>query len=72
VLVVQLECLDEGRREEVEKLIENLGAEGVDERARAAAQLQSFGPLAEPQIRSAIEKARDSEVKSRLQDLLKR
>ena len=72
VLVVQLECLDEERREEVAKWIEGLGAEGLDERATAAAKLRAFGLLAEPQIRAAAELSKDPEVKARLQDLLKR
>jgi hypothetical protein len=72
VLVVQLECLDEERREEVARLIEGLGAEGLDERATAAAKLRAIGLPAEAQIRSAMEKAKDPEIKARLQDLLKR
>jgi hypothetical protein len=72
VLFVQLECLDEERREEVSKLIEGLGAEGLDERGTAESKLRAYGLLAEPQVRGALENAKDSEIKARLQDLLKR
>jgi hypothetical protein len=72
VLIVHLECLDDDRIRKIKAWIADFAAAEIEPRDFAAKKLRELGPLAEPFIREAAEKASDAEVKSRLLDLLKR
>jgi hypothetical protein len=71
VLIAHIECLDPDRRPQIDKWIEQLASESLDERDAAAAELKKAGPLAEKAIRDAAERTKDAEVKARLLELLK-
>jgi len=72
VLIAHVECLDPDVAARVGGWIAKLGAESLDERDAAAAELRKLGALAEMPIRAAAEKATDADLKGRLLDLLKR
>ncbi len=72
VLIAHLECLDPTAQARVDAWIAALGSENLEERDTATKGLRRFGPLAEKSIRDAIERSKDAESKSRLQELLKR
>jgi hypothetical protein len=72
VLIAHLECLDPATQAKVDAWIAKLGSESIDERDAATAGIRSLGPLAEKSVRDAIEQSKDAEVRSRLQELLKK
>jgi hypothetical protein len=55
---------------DVAPLIPQLGAEAFDERERAARAIGEAGPAALPQLRKALESAKDAEVVERLKQLI--
>jgi hypothetical protein len=72
VLIAHVECLDPDLAAKLDGWIAKLGADSLDERDAAAAEIRKLGPLAEKTIRAAAEKAADADLKGRLVDLLKR
>jgi HEAT repeat protein len=57
-------------RDSIAALIKRLGDDSFDEREKASAELIALGPRAEPQLRAAVEKSSDAEVKRRAEDCL--
>ncbi|MCB9825079.1 MAG: PDZ domain-containing protein [Planctomycetes bacterium] len=56
----------------IDKLVEQLGAPGFDERAAASRELERLGRAAEPALRKALDASKDPEVRWRLEQLLLR
>jgi hypothetical protein len=71
VLLAHVECLDPEVAASLEPLAEQLGSEEPRKRDAATAQLRARMPLAAQVLRDALAKARDPEVRARLEDLLR-
>jgi HEAT repeat protein len=57
-------------RDAIAALIKKLGDDSFDEREKASAELIALGPRAERQLRVAVEKDNDAEVRRRAEDCL--
>lgn len=70
ILVAQIECLTPARRKEIRGWIEQLGSPELEVRTEAWERLRELGPLADGEVRKALEGTDDAEIRARLKSLL--